>query len=300
MNAHDWVFFRESILQWYQPDRRPMPWKGERDPYLVWLSEIILQQTRVEQGWTYFERFKENYPNIESLAAAEDKAVMKLWEGLGYYSRARNLLKAARVVVSEHKGQFPNTLSGLLSLPGIGPYTAAAIGSFAFNLPVPVVDGNVYRILSRFSADETPIDTTSGRKQFNKLAEAAFAKDQPARYNQAIMDFGALVCTPKRSQCNLCPLATKCMAKMAGKVYDLPIKSKKLKRRSRYFHYLVIRNHENQLLLSQRVEKDIWQELHQFILIETSKPDYDTSSLVLQKSWPAWLPPSSLTRRRTS
>jgi A/G-specific adenine glycosylase len=296
----DWNFFRRELLNWYRADSRPMPWKEEPDPYLIWLSEIILQQTRVAQGMAYFERFKAAYPQVENLASAPDDDVMKLWEGLGYYSRARNLLKAARMIVRDYGGKFPDTHAGLLSLPGVGPYTAAAIGSFGFGLPLPVLDGNVYRILSRYAADATPIDTTPGKKRFMELADLAFAPDRPALYNQAIMDFGALVCTPKRASCGTCPLVTDCKAKATGQVYELPVKAKKMKRRTRYFHYLVLTNTEGDAYIHKRTKKDIWQELYQFPLVETIESDLNVSGLVLAENWPSALPPSKLKLGRSS
>lgn len=284
----NWKLFREQLLSWYQPNRRPMPWKGERDPYLIWLSEIILQQTRVEQGWKYFERFKAAYPRVEDLAAAPDDEVMKNWEGLGYYSRARNLLKAARMVVTEYNGRFPDTHSGLLSLPGVGPYTAAAIGSFAFDLPLAVVDGNVYRILSRYAKDDTPIDTPAGKKHFAAMANSAFSGAESAIYNQAIMDFGALVCRPKRADCISCPLAENCSARKNDLVYELPVKAKRIKRRTRFFHFLLIEDDSGKVMIQQRTGKDIWQNLFQFPLVETNS-DRHFRQLMLAEEWPDWL-----------
>lgn len=297
--AH-WYFFRNQLMNWYQPDRRPMPWKAEPDPYLIWLSEIILQQTRVEQGMAYFQRFKTAYPKVADLAAAPDDEVMKLWEGLGYYSRARNLLKAARMVMRDFGGQFPATHAGLLSLPGVGPYTAAAIGSFAFGLPLPVLDGNVYRILSRFTADTTPIDTGAGAKRFLDLAAFAFDQAQPALYNQAIMDFGALVCTPKLAGCKTCPLSAQCLALANEQVYELPVKAKKMKRRTRYFHYLVLTDAENHSYIQKRTEKDIWQDLYQFPLIETPSAGLAATDLTHLAEWPATLLPVNLRLVRSS
>lgn len=277
-----------------------MPWKEERDPYLIWLSEIILQQTRVEQGMAYFERFKSSFPTVQKLAKAEDQLVMKLWEGLGYYSRARNLLKAARLVSNEYAGVFPNTYTDLLKLPGVGPYTAAAIASFAYDLPVPVVDGNVYRVLSRFANDSTPIDTTTGRKHYTNQAEKAFAPQQAARYNQAIMDFGALVCTPKKASCQQCPLRENCQALAKETIYKRPVKEKKLKRITRYFHYLVIRDQDHRLLLQQRLAKDIWQDLFQFPLLEREQQGENLSQLIHTPVWPRLISPGDLAFSRTS
>lgn len=292
--SDDAPFFRDALLQWYKPDRRPMPWKAITDPYRIWLSEIILQQTRVEQGLPYFEKFVGAYPTVVDLAAAEDEAVMKLWEGLGYYSRARNLLKAARMVAGDYDGKFPNTHAGLRTLPGVGPYTAAAIASFAFGGQVAVLDGNVFRILARFHADATPIDTGKGRKHYQELVDSELGDAEARLFNQAIMDFGALVCTPKKALCNACPLAKKCSALADGTVYDLPVKEKKLKRRTRYFHYLVLADGEGRTVIEQRLEKDIWQSLYQFPLVETSKPDLKTDALALHPGWPAGLPAADL------
>jgi A/G-specific adenine glycosylase len=294
LDAETDAFFRDALLNWYEPARRPMPWKAIADPYRIWLSEIILQQTRVEQGLPYFERFVAAYPTVIDLAAAEDEAVMKLWEGLGYYSRARNLLKAARMVAAGNDGRFPDTYNGLLALPGVGPYTAAAIASFAFGRQVAVLDGNVFRILARFHNDAFPIDTGKGRKHYQELVDLAMGEAEARLFNQAIMDFGALVCTPKRAACGTCPLAEKCGALAAGTVYDLPVKEKKLKRRTRYFHFLVLADDKERTVIEQRSAKDIWQSLYQFPLVETEKPEMETSDLALENNWPDWLPAGEL------
>lgn len=290
----DWSFFRNQLQEWYEPDRRPMPWKGQKNPYFIWLSEIILQQTRVEQGWAYFEKFRDHYPDIHALANAEDEAVMKDWEGLGYYSRARNLLKAARLVSKEMDGVFPNNYADLLKLPGVGPYTAAAIASFAFEEPVAVLDGNVYRILARYAAEDTPIDTTAGKKIFTNLAQTAFDPEQPAVYNQAIMDFGALVCKPKQAACHICPLAEKCAAHSIDLVYKLPVKAKKLKKRTRYFHFLMLQDASGRYLIQQRLEKDIWRDLHQFPMIEAQKAGLTWRDIIKTNPLPANLDANQL------
>jgi len=300
MPKTDWLFFQQSLLSWYRPDRRPMPWKAIQDPYAIWLSEIILQQTRVEQGLPYFERFLAAYPTVTDLAAAEDDAVMKLWEGLGYYSRARNLLKAARMVAAEHGGTFPDTYSGLRTLPGVGPYTAAAIASFAFDRQVPVLDGNVFRILARFVNDSTPIDTGKGRKHYEAQVTSALGSARARKFNQAIMDFGALVCTPRKASCNQCPMADQCQALAAGTVYDLPVKEKKLKRRNRYFHFLVVNDQKGNTIIEQRGEGDIWQALYQFPLVEVDRDGLTTEDLPQQAGWPEWLPADQLTFTRRS
>ncbi len=271
-----------------------MPWKAVRDPYAVWLSEIILQQTRVAQGMPYYERFVETYPTVTDLARAEDDAVMKLWEGLGYYSRARNLLRAARMVANDHAGHFPDTYEELLSLPGVGPYTAAAIASFAFDRQVAVLDGNVYRVLARYAGDATPTDGSRGRKHFQDLVDAAMGDTPAAAFNQAIMDFGALVCTPRNAACAACPLSAKCVALNTDRVYDLPVKAKAVARRTRHFHYLVVED-RGHVLLQQRTEKDIWQNLYEFPLIEADRTALRVEQLIALPAWPDWLPPSRIT-----
>lgn len=247
-----------------------MPWKGEKDPYKVWLSEIILQQTRVEQGWQYYEKIIKAYPNINTLAAADDHAVFKLWEGLGYYSRCRNMLITARHISRKLNGLFPNNYTDLIKLKGIGPYTAAAIASFCFNLPHAVVDGNVYRVLTRVGAISQPIDTTAGKQYFTNYAGQLLHKKKPGLYNQAIMDFGATVCTPKQPNCNQCTLQKICKAYQTNMIDTFPIKEKRLIKTTRHFNYFIIR-YKNNILINERVEKDIWQHLYQFVLYETNE-----------------------------
>ncbi len=261
--------FTEGLLKWYAQSDRPMPWKGERDPYLIWLSEIILQQTRVEQGLPYYERIKKKYPTVFDLAKAPEDELMKLWEGLGYYSRARNLHTTAKLIVSKHKGVFPKDYKTILSLRGVGPYTAAAIASFAYGLPHAVVDGNVYRVLSRVFGVETAIDSTAGKKEFTQLAQTVLDPVAPGDYNQAIMDYGATICTPKLPSCDHCNLKKSCFAFQQNSIERFPYKSKKIKKRTRYFHYLVIEDNKGQTLVEKRTSKDIWQQLYQFPLIET-------------------------------
>jgi len=246
-----------------------MPWKGEKNPYLIWLSEIILQQTRVEQGLPYFERFKAAFPEVHDLARADEDEVMKLWEGLGYYSRARNLHFTAKFISKELQGNFPNTFDEILKLKGVGEYTAAAIASFAYDLPHAVVDGNVYRVLSRYFGIKTPIDSTEGKKEFKKLASELLKENQAAKYNQAIMDFGAIQCTPKTPSCTNCFLGKNCQAFQKKEVLNFPIKSKKIKKKTRYFNYLVL-NFEGEVWVQKRIAKDIWQNLYEFPLIETT------------------------------
>jgi A/G-specific adenine glycosylase len=262
--------FAKRLLQWYDPSRRPLPWKGALDPYLVWLSEIILQQTRVEQGWAYFERFKSNFPTVGALAAAGENEVMKLWEGLGYYARARNMHAAAKHIVLHFGGHFPSNYKDIRALKGVGDYTAAAVASFAFGLPHAVVDGNVFRVLSRCFAIETPIDTTEGKRLFANLATELLDKQRPADYNQAIMDFGALVCTPHAPNCLECPVSNICRANLRGSVAEFPVKSKKLLKKERFFNFLVIHN-DGELYVRKRQGKDIWQGLYEFPLVESSE-----------------------------
>lgn len=272
-------------MDWYEPDARPMPWKAEKDPYLVWLSEIILQQTRVEQGLPYFNRFKNAYPNVEALANAPEDELMKLWEGLGYYSRARNLHHSAKFIANELNGQFPPNHKEILNLKGVGPYTASAIASFAFGLAHAVVDGNVYRVLSRIFGIEAAIDTTIGKKKFNALADELLDRDRPAEYNQAIIDFGAMQCSPKSPSCDTCPFSHSCFAFLNDQVDLFPVKSKKIKKKTRFFNYLVL-NNADKVLIRKRSEKDIWRNLYEFPLIETDDmPSFEmlTKNSLFQK-----------------
>jgi A/G-specific adenine glycosylase len=262
-------FFSTALLRWNKlENRRQMPWKGEKDPYRIWLSEIILQQTRVEQGWPYYERFTSQYPDVLKLAAAADEEVFRLWQGLGYYARCKNMLAAAREVASVHKGKFPDTYEGIVSLKGIGTYTAAAIASFAFNLPHAVLDGNVYRVLARYFDINTPIDSTAGKKLFTALAAEMLPAKEPATFNQSIMDFGAVVCKPQSPDCPNCPLNSHCEAYNVGTVSELPVKTKKLKIKTRYFNYLFV-EYKGHVYIRKRTEKDIWQNLHELVLLET-------------------------------
>ena len=280
--------FTQQLMQWFATNHRPLPWKGEKDPYLIWLSEIILQQTRVEQGLPYFEKFKDKYPNVKDLANAPEDEVMKMWEGLGYYSRARNLHAAAKYIVHKLDGIFPETYAGIRELKGVGPYTAAAIASFAYGLPQAVVDGNVYRVLARYFGIEEPIDTTIGKKLFAKLAQELLDETQAGNYNQAIMDFGATHCTPALPACGQCPMQVDCSAFQNKSIDKLPIKLKKLQRRQRFFNYLIL-NQGDQVFINKRAEKDIWQNLYEFPLIETDTLVENSDLLKKQKIWQAWL-----------
>ena len=264
------TFFTKKLLEWYHPDERPLPWKAIKNPYFIWLSEIILQQTRVQQGLPYYNKFTQKYPTIIDLAEAPEDDVFKLWEGLGYYSRARNLHFAAKTVASTHQGIFPTTYADIRALKGVGDYTAAAIASFAYGLPYAVVDGNVYRVLARFFGINTPIDSTIGKKEFSLLADELLARKQPALYNQAIMDFGATHCTPKTPNCSTCLHQKHCVAFQTEQVGDLPVKSKKIKKRDRFFYYLIL-NQGKDLYIRKRIGKDIWASLYEFPLIELKK-----------------------------
>jgi A/G-specific adenine glycosylase len=262
------MYFQQKLLQWHrQHNKRELPWKGEKDVYKIWLSEIILQQTRAGQGWKYYERFINAYPSIQHLANAPLEEVYKLWEGLGYYNRCRNLHATAQKIVFELNGHFPNTYETILELKGVGPYTAAAIASFGYNLPHAVVDGNVFRVLSRFFGIREPIDTTRGKKIVEKLAQQCLAENEAAVYNQAIMDFGATVCKPENALCATCPLLRKCVAFEKKMVTQLPVKEKQLKQRSRWFVFFVL-EHKGTFAVQQRTQKDVWQHLYQFPLME--------------------------------
>lgn len=256
--------FSRTLTDWYAEHRRDLPWRNTSDPYLIWISEIILQQTRVVQGMDYYLRFVQRFPDIASLASAEEDEVLKYWQGLGYYSRARNLHAAAR---SMQHG-FPSTYAEVRALKGVGDYTAAAICSFAYGLPYAVVDGNVYRVLSRYWGIDLPIDTAAGKKHFSALAQELLPPDQAAVYNQAIMDFGALQCTPQSPRCEECPLLESCAAVATGRVQELPVKQPKQKPVPRYFNYIYVRTGAY-TYINQRQGNDIWKNLYEFPLIET-------------------------------
>lgn len=261
--------FTRILLKWHkQSNTRTMPWKGEKDPYRIWLSEVILQQTRVAQGWQYYHNFITRYPTVSHLANAIDQDVFKLWEGLGYYNRCKNLLFTARQIMAVRQGVFPCAYEDILQLKGVGPYTAAAISSFAFNMPYAVVDGNVFRVLSRFFGIDTPIDSAAGKRQFAALADEVLDRKVPGLYNQAIMDFGAVICKPFSPACSDCPLRKYCTAYAEGTVNQLPVKEKTLLRKSRWFYYFIF-EHENKLLVHLRTRKDIWQNLFEFYLLES-------------------------------
>lgn len=271
-------FFRSTLLNWAAQNHRPLPWKGERDPYRIWLSEIILQQTRVEQGLPYYEKFITQYPTVIDLADAPEDEMMKLWEGLGYYSRARNLQAAAKYIAYDLNGIFPETYEGIRALKGVGDYTAAAVASFAYGLPYAVLDGNVYRVLARYFGIDTPTDTPEAKRTFTQLAQQLLDPAQPGVFNQAIMDFGATHCTPKQPKCANCPLQPKCVAFKTGRVAELPLKSKKLLKKNRVFIYAVVKHGED-TFVQKRLKKDIWQNLYEFPLMETEQLPADNREL---------------------
>lgn len=262
--------FSDTLINWYTIHKRDLPWRNTKNPYFIWLSEIILQQTRVDQGMSYYLKFAKEFPTVQDLAKAKNEKVMKLWQGLGYYSRARNLHETAQLITEKYHGKFPSSYADIMALKGIGTYTAAAIASFAYDLPHAVVDGNVYRVLSRVFGLDTPIDSTKGKKEFMELAGRVLHPQNPALHNQAIMEFGALHCKPVNPDCSTCKLQNRCVAYASDRVNELPVKEKKTKVRDRYFNYIVLR-HKNKTILRKRTEKDIWINLYDFPLIETEK-----------------------------
>ncbi len=258
-------------MHWHEnANTRSLPWKQEKDPYKIWLSEIILQQTRAAQGLPYYLKFTEAFPTVKELAKAKDEKVFRLWQGLGYYNRCKNMLATARHIANDLKGIFPHTYGGLLELKGIGPYTAAAIASFAYGLPHAVVDGNVYRVLARYFGMETPTDSTEGKKLFTALADEVLDRTDSAAYNQAIMDLGATVCTPALPMCEECPLRKNCVAYKETTISLLPVKSKKLQVKKRYFHYILLQDRDK-VWLRKRSGRDIWENLYEPYLIESNR-----------------------------
>ncbi len=265
--------FSNSLIKWYLENKRDLPWRNTTDPYKIWLSEIMLQQTRVAQGMPYFIAFTKAFPTVLDLAQADEEKVLKLWQGLGYYSRARNLHKTAQYVAFQLNGVFPVTYKELLRLKGVGEYTAAAIASFSYNEAVPVVDGNVFRVLSRYFDIETDIALASAKKEFAELAFEIMPKEEAPIFNQAIMEFGALQCVPKNPNCLSCVFNDSCAALQKGKVAGLPVKSKKVKVKKRYFNYIMISDAEQKTLIQKRTSKGIWYNLYEFPLIETDKEE---------------------------
>lgn len=262
--------FGQKLVNWYTRHKRDLPWRHTTDPYLIWLSEVILQQTRVKQGMPYYLAFAGRFPTVQALAEANEKDVLRLWQGLGYYARARNMHQTAKIVSGHYNGQFPASYAGLLALRGIGPYTAAAIASFAFREPVAVLDGNVFRVLSRLLGIDTDIASHAGKREFSTLANELLDVRQPDSYNQAIMEFGAMLCTPASPQCMFCPFQSECVAFLSGRQDELPVKSRKLNTKTRYFHYLIF-IHEEQIAMKERAAKDIWRGLYDFHLLEADQ-----------------------------
>lgn len=266
--------FAQHILIWYAQNKRTLPWRRTRDPYKIWLSEVMLQQTRVLQGTPYYLKFISNFPTVQDLAAAPEEKILKLWQGLGYYSRARNLHATAKMVVEDYECNFPKKYTELLKLKGIGDYTASAIASICFNEPEPVVDGNVYRVLARYFGVDMPINSTAGIKYFKELARKVMDADNIRDYNQGIMEFGAIQCAPKKPKCDTCPLSDSCVALQKNKVGELPVKINKTKIRTRYFNYLVPimgEGEKSKTILQQRKGKGIWQNLFEFPLLESDQ-----------------------------
>jgi A/G-specific adenine glycosylase len=277
--------FSRQITEWYRLNKRELPWRETTNPYFIWLSEIILQQTRVNQGLEYYLKFIEHYPTVNELANANEQDVLNDWQGLGYYSRARNLHTTAKLIQSKFKGKFPNTYEDILSLKGVGTYTASAIASFSFNLPHAVVDGNVYRVLSRIFDISHPIDSNIGQKTFNQIANELLNKENPSVHNQAIMEFGALQCTPSTPNCSNCPFQLECLALKNGTISERPIKKGKTKIRSRYFHYFNF-NNGKETIIQKRTEKDIWQHLFEFPKIEfETEPKFEDIKNYIKESF---------------
>ncbi|NNE31269.1 MAG: A/G-specific adenine glycosylase [Winogradskyella sp.] len=275
--------FSKELIDWYSVNKRDLPWRRTQNPYYIWLSEIILQQTQVKQGLPYYERFVNAFPTIFDLAEASEETILKYWQGLGYYSRARNLRATAKHITRELEGEFPDNYKALLELKGVGDYTASAIASIAFNEVAAVVDGNVYRVLARYFGIKTPINTTNGIKEFKTLATVLIDKTQPAKFNQAIMEFGAIQCKPKNPDCSVCPLRSGCIALAQNSIETLPVKVKKTKVTTKYFNFLVCIDKNKNTLFEKRSKKGIWQNLYQFPLYESPKSinikDFDTVAL---------------------
>lgn len=272
--------FSRKILEWYKKNKRPLPWRQTTDPYKIWLSEILLQQTRVAQGLPYYEKFIAHFPTVYDLARADEETVLKLWQGLGYYSRARNLHATARTVAAQLNGRFPDNHRDLMKLKGIGDYTASAIASISFGRPEPVVDGNVYRVLARYFGVEMAIDSPKGVKYFKELAREIMNKEHIRDYNQGLMEFGALHCTPKNPKCDSCPLNDGCQALHKGQINTLPIKGNKTRVKKRYLNYLFVKDPGKRTLFRKREGRGIWQNLYEFPFVETEK---ETGDEALQK-----------------
>ena len=281
------MLFDKTLIYWYLKNKRDLPWRKTKSPYHIWLSEIMLQQTRVAQGLPYFIKFTEQFPTVQDLAKASENEVLKLWQGLGYYSRARNLHFTAKYVANELGGVFPKNYKGLKELKGVGDYTASAIASICYKEPTAVIDGNVYRVLSRYFGIDTPINSTQGIKEFKELGQSLINEKEPDVYNQAIMEFGALQCKPKNPDCNSCPFNNSCIALEKNLVDKLPIKEKKIKIRKRYFNFIVINTNKNETVIQERTNKGIWQNLYQFPLIETESL-VDEKNLFEAEEFKSW------------
>ncbi len=283
-----------QLLQWFEREARDLPWRRTKNPYHIWLSEIILQQTQVVQGMAYYHRFIESYPQVEDLASAEEDEVLLLWQGLGYYSRARNLRRAAQMIVEDYGGQMPQSLDEIKRLPGVGPYTQAAVLSFAFDLPYATVDGNVYRVLSRLYALDAPIDKPKGQKLFRELAQNFLNLKDPAQHNQAMIELGALCCSPRNPNCLFCPFETHCQANITGTQLDYPKKIGKIKLKERFLNYFYIKIKgrdeavDTRTLIHRRGEGDIWQGLYELPLIETKK-ELKIEALLKSKEWQTFI-----------
>ena len=276
--------FSKTLIYWYLQNNRELPWRKTKNPYFIWLSEIMLQQTRVAQGMGYYLKFTEEFPTVFDLAKADESTVLKMWQGLGYYSRARNLHFTAKQIAKELNGEFPSTYKELIKLKGIGDYTASAIASICFNEPNAVVDGNVYRVLSRYFGIKTPINSSVGIKEFKILAQTLLDETQSGSYNQAIMDFGALHCKPQNPLCESCLFSDSCVGLEKKLIKELPVKEKKIKVRNRYFNFLVIKTNDKSTILSERKGKGIWQGLYQFPLIESDK-SIDKNEVILSEEF---------------
>ena len=261
--------FNNILITWYLTNKRALPWRNTNNPYFIWVSEIIMQQTRVNQGLPYYHRFIEAFPTPETLANAHEQRLLKLWQGLGYYSRARNMHKAAKQIMELHAGVFPKSYNDIIALPGVGEYSAAAIASFAYNMPYAVTDGNVFRFISRYTGVETPVDTASGKKQIKEFVQKMIPEDNAANFNQAIMEFGATLCTKSKPACKNCPFLTNCYAYANNKTELLPIKSRKTKVKNRYLYYMVAKNEP--IYIKRRTDKDIWLGLYDFPVVDSSK-----------------------------
>lgn len=275
--------FSKLLVSWYLINKRDLPWRKTTNPYLIWLSEIMLQQTRINQGLSYYIRFVEAFPTVFKLAAAKEEDVLKLWQGLGYYSRARNLHFSANYIVHNLNGVFPQNYKELLKLKGVGDYTASAIASICFHEPTAVVDGNVYRVLSRYFGIETPINSAQGIKEFKKLAQELIAAENPGNHNQAVMEFGATICKPQNPTCNICVLNHSCLALKKKLISKLPVKEQKLKIKNRFFNYIVIQTDDDKTVLQKR-SQGIWKNLYEFPLIETSK-EIDENELIAHEKF---------------